>query len=148
MIRVPSRSIRSIRRINILCLVLLQLSVAAVAAADPSLRVELNAAESGQQNHCRLSFVLENSSASAIDTLKLDLVVFGREGAIQRRMIVEMGPVRATKTIVRSFDVEADCAEISSILLNDVTACAPGEPGACLDRLTLSSRSSTIRFFK
>jgi len=81
-------------------------------------------------------------------TLKLHLIVFGREGAIRHRMIVEMGPIRATKTIVRSFDVEADCGEISSILLNDVTACAPGEPGVCLDRLTLSSRSLTIRFFK
>jgi len=101
-----------------------------------------------QQNHCRLSFVVENGAETAIDTLKIDLALFGREGTIQRRMIVEMGPIRATKTVVRTFNVETACDQIGAILLNDVTACAPGEPGACLDRLTLSSRSSSIRFYK
>jgi len=91
-----------------------------------------------------LSFVVQNNAESAIDTLKLDLALFDREGAIRPRMIVEMGPVRAAKTIVRTFNVETDCRQIASILLNDVSACAPGELGACLDRLTLSSRSSTI----
>jgi hypothetical protein len=63
-------------------------------------------------------------------------------------MVVEMGPVRAAKTIVRTFNVETDCGQIGSILLNEVTACAPGELATCLDRPTLSSRSSTIRFYK
>ena len=100
------------------------------------------------QSHCRLTFVIENSAPSAIDTLKLDLAVFDREGTIQRRMVVEMGPVHAMKTIVRTFNVETDCGQVGSILLNEMTSCAPGEPATCLDRLTLSSRSSTIRFFK
>ena len=127
---------------------LLSIGVATIASADPAIHVELNAAETVQQDHCRLSFVVENNSASAIDTLKLDLALFDREGTINRRMIVEIGPLRAAKTIVRTFNVETDCSQIGSILLNDVTACAPGEPGGCLDRLTLSSRPSTIRFFK
>jgi len=135
-------------RACVVLFVLLSMDVATIAAADPSIHVELNAAESVPQNHCRLTFVIENSAPSAIDTLKLDLAVFDREGTIQRRMVVEMGPVRATKTIVRTFNVETDCGQIGSILLNDVTTCGPGEPAACLDRLTLSSRSSTIRFFK
>ena len=134
--------------VSALLFVLLSTSATSVAAADPAIRVELNATDSVQQNHCRLSFVVENGAESAIDTLKIDLALFGREGAVQRRMIVEMGPVRATKTVVRSFNVEAACDQIGAILLNDVTACAPGEPGACLDRLTLSSRSSSIRFYK
>jgi hypothetical protein len=139
---------RQMWRVCIPLFVLLSMDIATVAAADSSIHVELNAAESVPPNHCRLSFVVQNNAESAIDTLKLDLAVFDREGAIQRRMIVEIGPVRATKTIVRTFNVETDCGHIGSILLNDVTACAPGEPGACLDRLTLSSRTSTIRFYK
>jgi len=74
--------------------------------------------------------------------------LFGREGTVQRRMIVEMRPIRVMKTVVRTFNVETACDQIGAILLNDVSACAAGEPGACLDRLTLSSRSSTIRFYK
>lgn len=132
----------------VLLFALWSMAVAPIAAADPASHIELNAAERLQQDHCRLSFVIWNNAESAIDTLKLDLALFDREGAIYRRMILEIGPVRPAKTIVRTFDVEADCSQIGSILLNDVTSCAPGEPGACLDRLTLSSRSSTIRFFK
>ena len=127
---------------------LLSIDVRTIAAADSSTHVELNAVESVPQSHCRLTFVIENSAPSAIDTLKLDLAVFDREGTIQRRMVVEMGPVHAMKTIVRTFNVETDCGQVGSILLNEVTSCAPGEPATCLDRLTLSSRSSTIRFFK
>jgi hypothetical protein len=126
----------------------LLIGVPTIAAADPAIHIELNAAETVQQDHCRLSFVVENNAESAIDTLKLDLALFDRAGTINRRMIVEIGPLRAAKTIVRTFSVETDCGQIGSILLNDVTACTPGEPGGCLDRLTLSSRPSTIRFFK
>jgi hypothetical protein len=117
------------------------------AAAENPIRIELNTLEN-VQNSCRLSFVIENKSETPIETLKLDLAVFGREGAIQRRLVIELGPVRGSKTVVRAFDVEGDCGQIGSVLVNDVTACAPGDPGACLDRLTLSSRSSAVRLFK
>jgi hypothetical protein len=127
---------------------LLSIGISTIAAAEPAIHIELNAAETVQQDHCRLSFVVQNNAESAIDTLKLDLALFDREGTLNRRMIVEVGPLRAAKTIVRTFSVETDCGQIGSILLNDVTACTPGEPGGCLDRLTLSSRPSTIRFFK
>jgi hypothetical protein len=135
-------------RICVPLFALLSIGVATIASADPAIHIELNAAEAVQQDHCRLSFVVQNNAESAIDTLKLDLALFDREGKINRRMIVEIGPLRAAKTIVRTFSVETDCGQISSILLNDVTACTPGDPGGCLDRLTLSSRPPTIRFFK
>jgi hypothetical protein len=136
------------RRVRVPLFALLSIGVATIAAADPAIHIELNAAETVQQDHCRLSFVVENNAESAIETLKLDLALFDREGTINRRMVVEIGPLRAAKTIVRTFSVETDCGRIGSILLNDVTACSPGEPGGCLDRLALSSRPSAIRFFK
>jgi len=136
------------RRVPVPLFALLFIGVATIAAADPAIHIELNAAETVQQDHCRLSFVVENNAESAVDTLKLDLALFDREGTINRRMIVEIAPLRAAKTIVRTFSVETDCGRIGSILLNDVTACSPGDPGGCLDRLALSSRPSTIRFFK
>jgi hypothetical protein len=115
-------------------------------SADP-IRVELNSAESAQ-GRCRMSFVIENKGETAIDSLKLDFAVFGTNGVVQRRLVAELGPLRRAKTVVKAFEIEGDCASIGSLLVNDVTACAPGDAGACLDRLVLASRLSNVRFFK
>ena len=129
-------------------LVVLQVLVPLCAsAADEKVLVELNSIESAD-NRCRLNFVIENKSDVAIESLKLDLVAFGSDGGILRRLVTEMGPVRAAKTMVRAFAVDGECRQIGSILVNDVTACAPGEPGACLDGLGLSSRLKALRFYK
>jgi hypothetical protein len=117
------------------------------SAADEKVLVQLNSIENAD-NRCRLNFVIENKSNAAIDSLKLDLVAFGTDGGILRRLITEMGPVRAAKTMVRAFAVDADCRQLGSILVNDVTACTPGEPGACLDGLSLSSRIEALRLYK
>jgi hypothetical protein len=116
-------------------------------AQDDSINVELNSVE-GVQTKCRMAFVIDNKDEVALETLKLDLAVFNRDGVVQRRLVIEMGPVRRAKTMVRTFEIDGDCGQIGSILVNDVTACAPGEPGACLDRLTLTSRVSGIRLYK
>ena len=109
--------------------------------------VELNSIESADKG-CRLSFVVENKTHVAIESMKLDLVSFGTDGGILRRFVTEMGPVRAAKTVVRSFIVDIDCPQLGAVLVNDVTACAPGEPGACLDGLGLSSRVKALRLYK
>ena len=108
---------------------------------------QLNSIEAAD-NRCRLNFVIENKSDVALESMKLDLVAFGTDGSILRRLLTEMGPVRPTKTMVRTFAVDADCKQIGSILVNDVTACTPGEPGACLDGLALSSRLQALRLYK
>ena len=118
-----------------------------VSAAEEPVKVELNAIENAG-GKCRLSFVVENGTGVAIDSVKLDLAIFGRDGAIALRLLTEMAPLRANKTVARSFDVDDDCSAIGSILVNDVTACAPAALGDCLDRLSLSSRISNLRFFK
>ena len=116
-------------------------------AADENVLVELNSVETAD-NHCRLNFVVQNRSDVAIESMKLDLVGFGTEGGILRRLITEMGPVRPAKTVVRAFIVDIDCHQLGAVLVNDVTACAPSEPGACLDGLGLSSRVKTVRLYK
>src|ERR1700704_6677155 len=77
----------------LLLLALLTMTSPVWAGAGDPIRVELNAAES-VQSRCRLSFVIENKSEAAIESLKLDLAVFGRDGVIQRRLVTELGPVR------------------------------------------------------
>jgi hypothetical protein len=111
-----------------------------------TIRVELNAIEASAANRCRLTFVVENKG-EAVETLKLDLAFFGREGAIQRRIAAELGPLRADKTNVRAFDVEGGCDSLGSVLVNEVASCGPTSPGDCLDRLSLAHRGA-VRLFK
>lgn len=123
------------------------LSVVPAFAADAELRLELNTMES-VQNRCRTSFLIENKSDRPVESLKLDLVIFGIENTMQRRMIVELGPVRSAKTTLRTYEIERDCAQIGAILVNDVAACSPGDPNTCLDQLGLHSRVPNVRLFK
>jgi hypothetical protein len=118
----------------------------AAQAADHDIRVELNALE-GTETQCRLTFVVENKSA-ALDSLKLDLVVFNTESVVYRRILTEMGPVRSGRTMVKTFAIETKCAAVGAVLINDISACVPGEPNACLDGLTLSSRVNNVKLYK
>jgi hypothetical protein len=115
-------------------------------AAEPNVRVELNTLES-TETHCRMTFVVENKSA-AVESLKLDLVVFNTESIVYRRLITELGPVRAGRTIVKTFAIDTKCAQVGAVLVNGVSACTPGDPDACLDALALSSRVKDVRLYK
>jgi hypothetical protein len=128
--------------------VLLAATAAAAQATPPAgaIRVELNAVEPSGTSRCRLTFVVENTGG-ALETLRLDLAAFGRDGAVQRRMAADLGPLRAGKTNLRAFDLEGVCDALGAVLVNDVTACAPIAAGDCLDRLTLSHRGA-VRLFK
>ena len=119
----------------------------AAAHAQDQVRVELNTLEHAE-NRCRMTFVIENKTSHAVDSLKLDIALFNAEGAVYRRMVTDMGPVRAAKTVVKTFATDGDCAQLGSLLVNEVTACAPGEPNACLDQLALSSRVKAVRLYK
>jgi hypothetical protein len=128
-------------------LALCLLAAPAFSTPDNAIAIELNSIETVQTG-CRIAFLVENSGAAQIDSLKLDLAIFNREGVVQRRLVTEMGPIRKAKTIVRTFELDGECGQIGSILVNDVTACVPGDAGACLERLNLSSRSTGIRLYK
>jgi len=125
--------------------VLLLATLAPVLAED--FHVELNAIESAE-SRCRLTFVIENKGKTTTETLKLDLALFNTEGAVYRRMLVDLAPLRANKTAVKTFEAEGDCAQLGSVLVNEVTACQPGEPAACQDQLALSSHVKNVRFYK
>ena len=116
-------------------------------AAEGKFLVELNTIEP-VESRCRLNFVIENKSDAAVDSMKLDLVVFGSDGGILQRLLTEMGPVRSLKTIVRAFVIDVECSKVGSVLVNEVNACAPGNPNGCLDGLAPSSRLKELRFYK
>lgn len=108
------------------------------------IRLELNRLEPVGAD-CRVHLVIGNARAEPLRSLKLDLVLFGQDGVIDRRLAVEAGPLRAAKTAVKQFDVAGyGCEELGSVLVNDVLACE-GEGGpvpACLEHLKLATRTT------
>lgn len=63
-----------------------------------------------------------------LDPMRLDLVLFGRDGVAARRLAVDIGPLPGSRTVVRLFDVASRAA--------------------CADRAALASRVPSVTFEK
>ncbi len=119
------------------------------AAQDSPVAIELNKLESREKS-CRVFVLIGNKSDINYQSLKLDLILFRQDGVIERRLALDLAPVRANKTSVKTFDLDAlECSGFSSILINDAIECKSeaGQIGDCLDRLAVSSRAS-VKFTK
>ena len=125
-------------------------------AGGAPIPVELNKLEplpaaGGAPAGCRIYIVVGNPDPDPIAQLRLDLILFGSDGVIARRVALDLGPLPPRKTAVRLFDLQGQpCDGIGRVLVNDVLGCQPGGHGdkeipeahpACLDRLQLSSRA-------
>lgn len=141
-------------------------------AADTPLPVELNKLEplpaaGTTPAGCRVYFVINNNDADTLAQLRLDLILFGTDGVIARRVALDLGPLPGKKTGVRLFDLTGQpCDGIGKVLINDVLACqstpasqpatpapepvapSPVSTTACLDRLTPTSRIAAVTFGK
>ncbi|MCR0983738.1 Tat pathway signal protein [Roseomonas populi] len=130
--------------------VLLALTTPALAQQAPAgqVSVELNRLEARTEG-CRVWMLARNPGA-AVDPLRLDLVVFGKDQVVARRLALDLGPLPAEKTMARIFDLAGTpCDNVGYILLNDVLACGPdAAPAACLGRLAVSSRVQGVALEK
>ncbi|MCQ4158817.1 Tat pathway signal protein [Roseomonas sp. GC11] len=118
--------------------------------AEARIGLELNRLEPRPEG-CRVWILLRNPGEEALDPLRLDLLVFGKEGVIARRMALDVGPLPAQKTMARIFDLAGQpCEGVGALLLNDLLACGPTPEGraACLPRLALASRVDGVTFEK
>ena len=114
---------------------------ALAAAGGPS--IELNRLEP-REDGCRVHLVLANDGPEVYSAYRLDLVIFGADGVIARRLALDTAPLRAHKTSVKAFDLRnLACANVSRILLNDVSDCATDEHvlSDCVSAASLSSRA-------
>ncbi len=132
------------------------LALVMAAAAGPAwaaapIPMELNKLEpiAGAPAGCRAYLVAQNPDADPFEQLRLDLVLFGTDGVIERRIALDVAPLGAGKTTVRLFDLQGlPCSGIARILVNDVLACRGGKPAAdldrdgCLDRLAVTTRTA------
>lgn len=110
-------------------------------AAEPVFRLELNKLEANA-DACRVYFVIRNGGDQAVPSFKPDLVFFDRKGVIASRLVVEGGPLPPAKTRVKLFDVkDLTCADVGSVLLNDLGGCALPSGGTCLAATETASRA-------
>lgn len=146
------------RLVSVVAGLALAASPGLAAAADvPPVTLELNklepvpAAAPGQPAGCRAYLVASNPEAGeALDALRLDLVLFGTDGVITRRLALDLGPLPPGRTQVRPFDLrDQPCDGVGQILVNDVLQCrvAGTDRTDCLTRLRTSSRT-TAKLFK
>ena len=135
---------RAARALAVLVTMLGTAAAPAVAASPPTpITVELNKLEAAGKT-CRAYIVVSNTSDEALQVMKLDLIFFRPDAVIDRRLAVDLGPVRPAKTSVKTFELEAlPCESIGSVLVNDVIDCrnAAGPVADCLARITVSSRA-------
>ncbi len=121
-------------------LILLLFNSTAVLAQG-NIEIELNKLEDKDDN-CRAYLVFKNHTDSKFSEFKLDLVMFGSDGVISRRLAVDASPLRPNKTSVKLFDIEGlSCQGISLILINDVLSCQDGsERNDCVNLIEASSK--------
>jgi len=111
---------------------------AAAQGAAPPVEIELNKLEA-REGGCQAYLVARNPGGLAHESLRLDIVLFDRDGVIARRLAVEAGPLPAQKTMVKAFVAEGvACGAIGSALLNDVLSCGGDAP--CLDLVRVVAR--------
>jgi hypothetical protein len=112
------------------------------ALADPvSVSVELNKLEP-QGNGCRAYLVVQNDSTTAFDAFKLDIVLFGQDGIVNRRFAMDLAPLKPQKRSVKLFDLDnVACDKIGSFLINDIVECkaSTGAVEDCFSGLQVKS---------
>jgi hypothetical protein len=135
------------RPVSALAALLVALSATPAAAAEAAatmpdgVSLELNTLEPRGGN-CAVNMVFGTSDA-AYQSFKLDLVFFGTDGAIRKRLAVDAAPLRARKTSVKAFEVSGlACDAIGSVLVNDVLDCRTeaGPAADCIDKVQTRSR--------
>jgi len=116
---------------------------APAGADEGDVTLELNKFES-IDTACRAYILLTNKTKASFASLKLDLVMFDKDGIVARRVAVEAAPIAAGKTSLKVFDIQGlKCDGIGRVLLNTVMSCADGGGPRkdCIGLIATSSRA-------
>ena len=139
----------SVRSLVVASLFLLIPLVGAAAADGAPVSVELNKLEPTETG-CQSYLVIRNTTDLTYTEFNLEVLVFDTDGIIQKRLAMDLAPVRAGKTTVFIAGLAGmECGAVGEVLLNSFLDCsAEGERVAdCIDRVELSSRADA-RLFK
>ncbi|WP_255731531.1 hypothetical protein [Phaeobacter sp. B1627] len=116
-----------------------------VLAAEGRLGVELNKTEEIEGGGCRAFFLFRNESGKSFSGFEMSLAVLDGQGVIDRLLSIDAAPLPISRTTLKLFEIpELSCANISEILLHDMTSCQPQNEDEidCYAILDLSSRAA------
>jgi hypothetical protein len=143
--------IRTLKRFAVPCALVLPIGLfATVARAEPdaapasaasATHIELNKLEPSEKG-CRAYMVVNNSSETAYQSFKIDLVLFQTDGVIGKRFSIDLAPLKPKKKSVKLFEIDGiQCDKIGSLLINDVMECKAdaGPVPNCLESLKTST---------
>lgn len=122
---------------------LLDVEVAFAETVAPGLSIEINRLDAAGED-CRVTLVEKNATPTAVSTMKLDLAIFDKSDIVVKRVGVDAGPLRAGRSVVKTFDLKGlPCDGVGRFLLNDIIACEAGDlqADACLDMIEPRSRA-------
>lgn len=114
-------------------------------AQDKGLSVELNKFEEIDGGGCRAFFLFRNTTGTGYDGFAMSLAILDKNGVIDRLLSIDAAPLPVARTTLKLFEIpETSCANISEILLHELTSCKPqnGEEMDCFPILTLASKTS------
>lgn len=110
----------------------------------PRVTIELNAATDTEAG-CLLSFMVENGHDAAIDSAIYEMVLFDREGQVDRLTLFDFGALPHDRPRVRQFTLpDTSCETIGRVLVNGASTCEAPDLGdtACSADLAVSSRTA------
>lgn len=92
-------------------------------AKAPALSLELNALQPSERG-CRFTFVVANQLQSDITRAAFELVLFDKNGLVERLTVVDFMDLPQGKTKVRQFDFNGTkCEDVGRVLVNNATEC-------------------------
>lgn len=96
---------------------------AAAPEVAPEFSIELNRLSPSQRG-CLMTFVVRNGFAAQLKTSAFEMVVFNKDGLVERMTVFDFGALPAGKTVVRQFDMpKMACDGIGRLLVNDAKSC-------------------------
>lgn len=117
-------------------------NVVAQDAKSKYLVLELNNTKQMEQS-CRFSFLFENKMGQTVDDLGLEVAILDKDDLAQDFLLINSGRLTPNKRRIQQFDLpDLICADIGSVLINDVSECKSAELTAadCLDAIKPNSK--------
>lgn len=113
-------------------------------SSAPQLSIELNAVQD-VADACRLSFLAQNQTGTAIDEAVFETVIFDTSGGVVSLSLFDFRELPADRPRVRQFDLPGmACDTVGQALINGANTCVVdgAESDVCDDALILGSRVS------
>ncbi|WP_223422197.1 hypothetical protein [Tateyamaria pelophila] len=110
----------------------------------PQLSLELNAVQD-VADACRLSFLVQNQTAGAIDEAVFETVIFDTSGGVVSLSLFDFRTLPTDRPRVRQFDLPGRaCSTVGQVLINGANTCvvAGADSDVCDKALSLGSRVS------